>query len=182
MVLHLYVTMEVPKALGIISSSPHKGNYFSKYSFTPAVVTSLSYAINTNQDNFWQYAQIRRVIEESFFVDAAKLLSDSDVTELNQIVMSASEKMNMDPIQIPHIEHRQFHLKIYSQINNIFIKGILEGYWHVYEEFGLNIYSNLEYLHKVWDFHKRVVMAIQERDYSKAQFWLIAHMGLISQR
>ena len=77
-----------------------------------------------------------------------------------EIIALAREKLNKNPIQIPHAEHKQFHLKIYAELNNVFVKGLLEGYWHVYESFGLNVYENYDYLQNVWDFHERITQAI----------------------
>ena len=98
------------------------------------------------------------------------------------IIALAREKLTQNPIHIPHAEHKQFHLRIYSELDNVFVKGLLEGYWHVYESFGLNVYENYDYLQNVWNFHERITQAISEKDYSKGQFWLITHMGMISQR
>ena len=174
--------IEVPKALGIVTSGPKNGILFKEYSFTPAVLSSISYALKIDQRYFWQYSKIRRVLEESFFIEAAQCIKEFEIHELVKIVETAREKLNQNPIQIPHAEHKQFHLKIYSELDNVFVKGLLEGYWHVYESFGLNVYTNYEYLQNVWDFHERITQAILEKDYSKGQFWLITHMGMISQR
>ena len=41
--------IEVPKALGIITTGPRNGILFKEYSFTPAVLSSISYALKTDQ-------------------------------------------------------------------------------------------------------------------------------------
>ena len=59
--------IEVPKALGIITANPRNGILFREYSFTPAVLNSVAYALKIDAKYFWQFSQVRRVLEEAFF-------------------------------------------------------------------------------------------------------------------
>jgi DNA-binding FadR family transcriptional regulator len=64
------------------------------------------------------------------------------------------------PVQIPQVEHRELHLYIFRRLDNPFVIGILEAYWDAYEEVGLNLYADYEYLEEVWKYHEKMVEAI----------------------
>ena len=56
---------------------------------------------------------------------------------------------------------------MYKKLNNIFVTGILEAYWQAYEDVGLDVYTDLQYLEQVWTYHQKTVEAIAsgELDY-----------------
>ena len=83
-------------------------------------------------------------------------------------------------LQVPHEEHRQLHLLIFSRLENPFVTGLLEAYWDMYEAVGLNMYSgDMAYLNEVWDYHARMVECICAGDYEGGREALVAHMDLL---
>jgi len=91
-------------------------------------------------------------------------------------------KLNTDPIQIPHLEHRQLHLTIFSRLENVFVNGLLESYWDVYESVGLSVYEDRKYLQRVWEYHQQMVESISQSEFLSGYQALIAHMDLLFQR
>ena len=174
--------MELARNLGLIKVQPRKGISILPYDFSPAVVKSLYYAIKSDIDYFHQYSVLRNQLEKSFFIESAKMLDKSDVYAINYIVQRAFDKLNGIQIQIPHKEHRSFHLRIYSKLENTFVKGLLKSYWDMYELVGLDHYIDLSYLEKVWDYHGRIIMMISSGEYKKAYQLLKEHINLIYKR
>lgn len=174
--------MELARNLGLIKVQPRKGISILPYDFSPAVVKSLYYAIKSDIDYFHQYSVLRNQLEKSFFIESAKMLNKSDIITINSIVQRAIDKLNGIQIQIPHQEHRSFHLKIYNKLENTFVKGLLKSYWDMYELVGLDHYIDLSYLEKVWDYHGRIIMMISSREYKKAYQLLEEHINLIYKR
>lgn len=129
---------------------------------------SLYYAIKSNKDYFNQYSDLRNNIEKSFFIESAKLLDKSDIFAIQSIVKRAISKLSGDQIQIPHQEHRAYHLKIYSKLENLFVKGLLKSYWDMYELVGLDLFTDLSYLERVWNYHSRIIIMIANRKFKKA--------------
>jgi len=109
-------------------------------------------------------------------------LTREDIEELNKIIINATQKLDSDPIQIPHEEHRNLHMTIFSRLDNLFVKGILEAYWDIYETVGLSIYEDKAYLDRVWSYHRDMVEKITQGDYLSGYQALIAHMDLLFQR
>jgi DNA-binding FadR family transcriptional regulator len=172
----------VARELGFLDIQPRLGIRIQPYSFTPAVVKSAAFAIECNQELFKEFSSLREHLESSFFIESIKALTNNDIEELKQLVITANEKLSGKTIQIPHQEHKKLHLSMYKRLNNIFVIGCLEAYWEIYENVGLDIYTDLNYLNEVWQYHHEIVEMIAKRDYLKSHDLLIKHMNLLYQR
>src|SRR6188474_1817317 len=158
--------LEVARALGLVEIKPRLGMRRRDYSFTPAVRQSLGYALTLNDEHFRKYAELRNHVESAFWHQAVQKLTEQDKQELQNLVARAWEKLRGTSIQVPHEEHRNLHLKIYSRLENPFVTGILEAYWEAYESVGLNVFAGgYEYLQEVWEYHQQMVEAICNGNY-----------------
>jgi DNA-binding FadR family transcriptional regulator len=174
--------LEVARALGLVDVRPRKGIRKLPYKFLPAVRLSLAYALTTDSTHFEEFADLRKHVEEAYWYEAVAKLTGDDLTFLNSLIHNAWKKLNGNPIQIPHLEHRELHLTIYKQLNNEFVNGILEAYWDAYETIGLNVYTGLTYLQEVWQYHQQMVEAICIKDYQLGYRKLLDHTDLIYHR
>jgi DNA-binding FadR family transcriptional regulator len=175
--------LEVARALGLVEVRPRLGMKRRDYSFTPAVRQSLRYALALNDDNFRKFSELRNHVETAFWHEAVERLTEEDKQELRSLVRRAMEKLHRNPIQVPHEEHRNLHLLIYSRLENPFVTGILEAYWDSYEAVGLNVFvGDLHYLLQVWDYHSQIVEAICSGDTRSGYDALVAHTDLLFQR
>jgi DNA-binding FadR family transcriptional regulator len=149
------------------------------YTFFPAVRQSLSYAMALDPGYFEAFADLRQHVEFSYWYQAVGRLTLQDHEALESLVAQAWEKLRGSPIQIPHAEHREFHLSIYRRLENPFVLGILEAYWEAYEAVGLNVYSDYYYLEQVWSYHRRMADAICSGDLDAGYKALVEHAGLL---
>jgi DNA-binding FadR family transcriptional regulator len=175
--------LEVARALGLVEIKPRLGMRRRDYSFTPAVRQSLGYALTLNNEHFRKYAELRNHVESAFWHQAVCKLTESDKQELRNLVARAWEKLRGTPIQVPHEEHRNLHLKIYSRLENPFVTGILEAYWEAYESVGLNVFAGgYEYLEEVWQYHQEMVEAICNGNFEAGYQALVRHTDLLYHR
>jgi DNA-binding FadR family transcriptional regulator len=174
--------LQVARALGLIDVKPRIGIKCLPYSFAPAVTKSLAFAVSVDKQMFRQFSDLRNHVEASYWYQAVSSLTPEDIEELNQIINQAFQKLNSDPVQIPHREHRQLHLTIYKRVKNEFVIGLLESYWDIYEAVGLNVYEDQKYLERVWSYHQQMVDAVTNNDFLSGYQALIAHMDLLFQR
>ena len=156
--------LEAAKTLGLVEARPRTGIRRIPYSFAPAATQSLLYAIATDPGYFRQFADLRIQLEASFWHAAVDRLTLEDRDRLQNLLNRALEKLNGDPITIPHGEHRELHMAIFSRLDNPFVLGLLEAYWTAYEAVELNSYADLAYLREVWEYHGRIVEAIRSGD------------------
>ncbi len=174
--------MEVARSLGLVDVRPRTGMRLESYDFLPAVRLSLLFALATDPNYFQSFSALRNHIESSFWHEAVSLLTDDDKRELASLMQSAWTKLNGATIQIPHLEHKNLHLLIFSRLNNPFVKGLLEAYWEAYEAVELNLFSDYQYLREVWEFHQRIVDSIIDGDANSGQALLNEHTNLLRHR
>lgn len=174
--------MEVARALGLVEVRPKTGIRRIEYTFKPAVIQSLAYAIAIDPTAFESFSDLRKNLEAAYWYQAVSLLTAEDHLKLQQLVASAQGKMHGEPVQIPHAEHKELHLLIYRRLNNAFLNGMLEAYWEMYEVVGLNFYTDIAYLERVWMYHQKLVEAVCSGNFDSGYQALMDHMDLIFQR
>ena len=173
--------LEVARALGLVEVKPRTGIRRQPYSFQPAVRQSLQYALALDKGNFIAFADLRRHIETAYWHEAVQLLTPEDHVALKALVVRAWDKLRGSPIEIPHPEHRELHIAIYSRLNNPFVTGLLHAYWDAYESVGLNFFTDYKYLTEVWTYHQKMVEAICNGDFDAGYIALTEHSDLINQ-
>jgi DNA-binding FadR family transcriptional regulator len=174
--------LEVARLLGIVEIKPKAGIRLTRYELKPAVIASLTYAVEANSQQFQHVSNLRKNLEAAYFVEAVQLLSTSDKEELVNLVKRAQQKLRSIPSQLPNIEHREFHLLIYRRLTNPLVLSLLESYWELYRMTGLEIYPELNYVDRVWQYHGRIVEQIRAGNFTQGLQILLEHMDLISQR
>jgi DNA-binding FadR family transcriptional regulator len=173
--------LEVARALGLVEVKPRTGMRRKPYSFAPAVMQSLDYAIALNKDHFVAFADLRQHIEIAYWREAVRSLTTEDHEALQKLAARAWDKLRGNPPEIPHPEHRELHLIIYQRLNNPFVTGILQSYWDAYETVGLNFFTDYNYLTEVWTYHQKMVDAICANDVEGGFKALSEHTDLIHQ-
>ena len=172
--------LEVARALGLVDVRPRTGIRRLPFTFLPAVRQSLGYAMALDNGNFEMFADLRQNVEASYWHKAVEKLTGEDHARLQELVDRAWRKLDGRPIQIPHDEHKQFHLTIYCRLNNPFVTGILEAYWEAYEAIGLNFFTDYNYLRDVWQYHATMVNSIQSGDFDAGYQALVEHTHLLA--
>lgn len=174
--------LEVARMMGIVEVKPKAGIHKLPYSFKPAVITSLTYALASESTQFVQYANLRKHLEAAYFLEGVKLLTPEDKNELETIVMRAEEKLGRRPAIVPTTEHRDFHMLFYKHLENPYVTGLLEAYWELYKAAGFEIYPDMEYVQRIWQYHRKSVELIKSHNYEEAHRSLMEHMELITLR
>lgn len=174
--------LEAARVLGLVEAKPRIGMRRLPYSFHPAVRQSLAYAVAIDPGNFKAYSDLRKHIEAAYWYQAVGLLTAEDQDILRELVSTAQAKLNSQPVQIPHREHRSLHMTIYRRLNNPFVLGLLEAYWDLYEEAGLDVYPEYSYLVQVWNYHQKMVEGICRGDFDSGYQSLNDHVDLLFQR
>jgi DNA-binding FadR family transcriptional regulator len=174
--------LEVARALGVVEVKPRTGIRCKEYSFEPAVIQSLFFALSVSPEYFEAFSILRTHIEASFWFEAVKALTSTEHSVLRDLISRAEEKLSSAAIQIPHSEHRALHLTIYSRLENPFVTGILEAYWDMYEAIGLALFTDFAYLQTVWQYHHKMVEGICSGDLNAGYQALVDHVDLIHLR
>ncbi len=175
-------SLEVARALGFVEIKPGRGTRVAPYSFAPVVTLGALFAIGLDEAHFTHLRELRKALEIQFWDEATGQLNAADIGRLRELIAAAFNMLQADPVQVPAKEHRAFHLTIFSHLDNLFVLGILEAFWEAYEAFGLNLYRELSYHRTVWEYHTRMVDAIEVGDIDLGRRLLIEHMNLMQFR
>lgn len=172
--------LEVARTMGLVEVRSKTGMRLKSFSFTPMVRLSLLYAMAVDMNNFEYFGSLRVHIETAYWDEACNTLTDTDHQHMRQQITSARQKLDDTQwIQIPHQEHREFHLAVFKNLENPFVTGILEAYWDAYEAVELNRYADYAYHQEVWDYHERILDAICEGDIDESRRLFVEHTNLL---
>jgi len=174
--------LEVLKMLGLLDARPRHGLSIHFLDCSAGLRNTALIAASIDRKYFYQFSDLRDKVEQAWFITAAEKLDNSDIEKLQKCVNRAKEKLNGNPIQIPYQEHKELHLSIYEKLDNVFVSGILSTYWTLYEAVGMNLYTDLAYQQKVWDFHGEIIGAIRSGELEKGLHLLEDHMKLLYMR
>lgn len=170
--------LEVARMLGWVEVRSKRGTRVKEYAFTPAVRLSALYAL-AGGERFESFASLRNHVEAAYWNEACALLTEADLNTMQGCIERANQKLDSPPIHIPNPEHRLFHLAVFTHLENPFVLGILEAYWDLYEEVGVNRYMDYSYLRQVWDYHSRILQLIRSGDFDRAREAFIEHTSLL---
>lgn len=170
--------LEVARMMGWVEVRSKRGTRVKEYAFTPAVRLSALYALACGE-RFESFASLRNHVEAAYWNEACALLADADIETMQGCIDGANQKLDSPPIHIPNPEHRLFHLTVFTHLENPFVLGILEAYWDLYEEVGVNRYMDYSYLRQVWDYHSRILQHIRSGDFDRARAAFIEHTSLL---
>ncbi len=173
---------EVARTLGLVEASPRRGIHYNGYDFLPAVGQSLMVGLRLDRHLFEKYSTLRNHLEIAFWDEAVTQLTENDHLRLAHLVGQAWAKLKQERIEIPHAEHRAFHMTIFQRLDNLFVIGLLEAYWDAYESVELNTYTDYRYLTEVWGYHEQIAESIRVGAFAQARQLHIDHMTLLQTR
>lgn len=171
--------LEVARVLGFVEVKPKTGIRWLPYSFTPSLLLSATYALTISSDYFEQFRDMRNHLEGAYFLESVAKLAKNDIDQLKIIVLKAEEKIISSPPKLPHSEHRDFHAIIFSKIKNPFVQSIFSVYWDIYEYQGYAIINDLDYLKRVWYFHRLVYEGIHSGNINQSMEAFLEHKNLM---
>jgi DNA-binding FadR family transcriptional regulator len=170
------------QAYGMVEMRPGDGTYVRPFDFYAAFRPAVIYGIACDKHNFDRFYRLRAGIEVSFWEEATRKLQPADYARLNRIIQRAMSRLKGEPIEIPHREHRVFHMHIFSRLNNPFVVGLLKAYWDGYETVELHRYFDLSYYEEMWAYHKKIVDLLQAGEYQQSQQVLVDHFAILETR
>ncbi len=170
------------QAYGVIEMRPGDGTYVQPFDFYAAIRPAVLYGIACDKRNFDRVYRLRMQLETGFWEQAAGALTPEDLTRLMAIVERAERKLASAPIEIPHREHRDFHLLTFSRLENPFVTGLLQAYWDGYEAIELHRYFDLSYYREMWTSHRQITQRLQDREFRQSREVLIQHYTILENR
>lgn len=170
------------QAYGVVEMRPGDGTYVNAFDFYAAVRPAVVYSIGCDQSNFDHFRKLRAHLEVAFWDEATQALEEEDLAALEAIVTRAIGKLKSRPIQIPHDEHRELHMRIFSKLENPFVQGLLKAYWDAYEAVELHLFFELSYYETMWESHRVMVEALRTDQRARGRDVLTQHFSILENR
>lgn len=174
--------MITAQAYGLIEMRPGDGTYVCPFDFYTALRPIILYSIACNRQHFDRFYRLRAQIEVAFWEEAVSALDQEDYQKLLSVLDRAESKLRGTPVEIPHKEHRDLHVLLFSKLDNPFAQGLLQTYWDAYEAVGLHRYFEFSYYESMWSSHRAMVEAIQRGRYDEGKKILLQHFTLLEDR
>ncbi len=174
--------LEVARSLGFVRVKPKVGIQPLSFSLRQPLMLGMQYGMKLDPSLFESFLNLRKHLEVAYWYEAVSLLTKQEITKLHSIVDAAYKKIRMVPVQLPEEEHQDFHLLIYSRLENPVVMSILETYWDLYRQSDYSYYINQDYLETVWSFHQQMVEALASREFDKGFEVMKNHLELVQQR
>lgn len=174
--------LEVARVMGLVEIRPGRGTLVSAPQLSESVKLMASYLIGLDEKYFFSLRDLRNALEAHYWEEAVRALDQKQISHLRGLICTAFTMLEKEPIQVPVREHRDFHLAIYAGVDNIFVQGILEAFWDIYDAFGYSLYQDLEYHRTVWSFHGQIMDAIADGEFERGRALHLQHMALIPTR
>lgn len=170
------------QAYGLVEMRPGDGTYVNPLDFYTAIRPAVLFGIACDRETFLHIRELRAQLEVTYWDAAVRALTRADLQALREIVQSAERKLQSRPIEIPHAEHRELHLRIFERLDNPLVVGLLHAYWDAYEAVELQLYFDYSYFTEMWTRHKALVEALEAGDPRAGKEVLIAHFELLENR
>lgn len=170
------------QAWGIVEMRPGAGTYVRPFDFYTPVRTTVLFGIACDRRSFDRYYDLRAKLEIAFWEEAATKLGREEKDRLHEIVDLAEQRLQGSPVEIPHREHRDFHLLVFSNLGNEFVLGLLRAYWDAYEAVGLHLYFDYSYYEKMWRDHRALAEIIEEGRHEDGEKILLRHFTMLRAR
>lgn len=170
------------QAYGIVEMRPGDGTYVLPFDIYDAVRPAVLYSIACDRENFEHFRKLRAYLEVTFWDEAVWELNAEDIERLDAIVTRAEAKLSGSPIQIPHAEHRQLHMRIFARLENPFVQGILRAYWDTYDVIEMNLFYQLGHYQAMWASHREMVDALQAGRPADGKAVLREHFTILEQQ
>jgi len=171
--------LEIARVLGFVEVKPKTGIKWLPYNFAPSILVSSAYAIEMSPIYFDQFRDMRNHLEAAYFFEAVSLLTPDDIQKMFFIIREADKKIDGKPPKSPNNEHRDWHLLLFSHIDNVFVNGFLSVYWEIYQMQDYAFISDSVYLRNVWAYHKKITEQLSLSDFSNAFQSFMEHKDLI---
>ncbi len=171
--------LEVARVMGFVEVKPRTGIRWLPFDFTPSLLLTITYAITISEDYFDQFRDLRNHLEAAYFIESVSKMTKQDIEQLNNIVKRAEDNIALSPPKLPHMEHREFHARIFSGVQNSFVQSILSVYWDIYEFQGFAVINDLQYLRRVWFYHRLVLEGIRNGNLAQALEAFLEHKNLL---
>jgi GntR family transcriptional regulator, transcriptional repressor for pyruvate dehydrogenase complex len=164
--------MGVLEAAGLVGVRKGSGRVLQAFNFARAMGMVARHAAPEGK---WllDLLSVRQLLENNMLSVAAAQFSAEDYSELDSIVREMEDKAAAG--KYFGEDDRRFHLKLYQNLNNEILNGILELFWNMYGQLEVGTLAHSQRLDETAAHHRRILASLEAGDVRRAQHHLDSH-------
>jgi DNA-binding FadR family transcriptional regulator len=167
------------QSLGIVEVRHGNGLYVREYNFDP-VLETLIYDTHFDTNTLSQLAQVRIWLEVAVIGDAVKQISAEGIAQLETVIKKWEESVGTADFR-QHEVDEQFHRVLYNALDNDILIKLLETFWIVFENLGIESIQQSDPEIELRD-HRSILQSVKDRDPDLARKRLVQNFTRIQER
>lgn len=159
--------------MGVIKGCPGKGNIIQPFSVNQLIDNVLFCAAQNHSDIIVQMLDVRKKLELAYMKEAYKTLTMADIQRIRAILERIKREWENNVYF--HADDRDFHMALFSRIDNAALHAILSNIWDIDENF--QVEKKMPYMGRTIAKHENIVLALEERNQEAFEAAMLVHFS-----
>lgn len=159
--------------MGVIKGCPGKGNMVQPFSVNDLIDNVLFCTALNNADMIAQLLDVRKKLELAYMKEAYATLAPADIRKIREILERI--KKDWENNIYFHADDREFHMALFSRIDNQPLHAIFSSIWDVDENF--QVAKKMQYMGRTIAKHENIVLALEERNQEAFEAAMLVHFS-----
>lgn len=159
--------------MGVIKGCPGKGNVIQPFSIADLMSNVLFCAAWNNSAILAQLLDVRKKLELAYMREAYQTLTPADIQNVRAIFDRIKQKGEKNLYF--HADDREFHMTLFSRIDNAALHAIFSCTWDLDENFQVD--KKMRHIGQTVAKHKNIVQALEDRNQEAFEAAMLMHFS-----
>ena len=159
--------------MGVIKGCPGRGNIIQPFSVSELIDNVVFCAAQDNSDIVAQLLDVRKKLELAYMKEAYRTLTMADVQNIRAILERIKKEWENNIYF--HADDREFHMALFSRVDNAALRAILSSIWDFDENF--QVAKKMRYMGRTISKHENIVLALEERNQEAFEAAMLVHFS-----
>ena len=159
--------------MGVIKGCPGKGNIIQPFSVNELIDNVLFCAAQDNTEIIAQLLDVRKKLELAYMKEAYRTLTIPDIKNIRAILERIKKEWENNIYY--HADDREFHMALFSRIDNAALHAIFSSIWDIDENF--QVVKKMQYMGLTIAKHENIVLALEERNQEAFEAAMLVHFS-----
>lgn len=159
--------------MGVIKGCPGKGNVIQPFSIADLMSNVLFCASWDNADILAQLLDVRKKLELAYMREAYQTLTPADIHNIRSILEHIKKEWEKNIYF--HADDREFHMALFSRIDNAALHAIFSCIWDLDENF--QVAKKMRHMGRTIAKHENIVLALEEGNQEAFEAAMLMHFS-----
>lgn len=160
-------------AMGVIKGCPGKGNVIQPFSIADLMSNVLFFSSWDNANTLAQLLDVRKKLELAYMREAYQTLEPGDIRRLR--VLFESMKDHWKKNIYFHADDREFHMALFSRIDNAVLRAVFSCTWDLDENF--QVAKKMQHMGPTVAKHENILLALEARNQEAFEAAMLMHFS-----